>query len=146
MVGLQAFLRFFLYTTNTIHDIILNGLTWEIGLWLMIQSTTFKGTVSRDFLLLVFLMNQFPPQPRSIALGPFRIFSKIRGDNCKSRCTTGINDTGGKFATGINNAGGKFATGVIDIMGTISGCSYLKLNLKAKIYIYVNSTTQRCPN
>jgi hypothetical protein len=32
------------------------------------------------------------------------------------------------------------------IMGTISGCSHLKLNLKAKIYIYVNSTTQRCPN
>jgi hypothetical protein len=24
----------------------------------------FKGTVSRDFLLLVFLMNQFPPSPR----------------------------------------------------------------------------------
>ncbi len=32
------------------------------------------------------------------------------------------------------------------IIGTISGCSHLKLNLKAKIYIYVNSTTQRCPN
>ncbi len=32
------------------------------------------------------------------------------------------------------------------IMGTISGCSHLKLNLKEKIYIYVNSTTQRCPN
>jgi hypothetical protein len=31
-------------------------------------------------------------------------------------------------------------------MGTISGCSHLKLNLKAKIYIYVNSTTQRCSN
>ncbi len=31
-------------------------------------------------------------------------------------------------------------------MGTISGCSHLKLNLKAKIYIYANSTTQRCPN
>jgi hypothetical protein len=24
----------------------------------------FKGTVSRDFLLLVFIMNQFPPSPR----------------------------------------------------------------------------------
>jgi hypothetical protein len=24
----------------------------------------FKGTVSRDFLLLVFFMNQFPPSPR----------------------------------------------------------------------------------
>ncbi len=27
-------------------------------------------------------------------------------------------------------------------MGTISGCRHLKVNLKAKIYIYVNSTTQ----
>jgi hypothetical protein len=53
---------------------------------------------------------------------------KIRGDNRKSRCTTGINDTGGKFATGVStpaanfstnfasgvDTGGKFATGVND--------------------------------
>jgi hypothetical protein len=32
------------------------------------------------------------------------------------------------------------------IMATISGCRPLKVNLKAKIYIYINSTTQRCPN
>jgi hypothetical protein len=32
------------------------------------------------------------------------------------------------------------------IMATISGCKHLKVTLKAKIYIYVNSTTQRCPN
>ncbi len=31
------------------------------------------------------------------------------------------------------------------IMGTISGCRHLKVNLKAKIYIYVSSTTQRWP-
>ncbi len=31
-------------------------------------------------------------------------------------------------------------------MATISGCRHLKVNLKAKIYIYVNSTTQWCPN
>jgi hypothetical protein len=31
-------------------------------------------------------------------------------------------------------------------MATISGSRRLKVNLKAKIYIYVNSTTQRCPN
>jgi hypothetical protein len=42
-----------------------------------------KGTVSRDFLLLVF-----------------------------SRIAAGFNDTGGKFATRINDTGGKFATGV----------------------------------
>ncbi len=32
------------------------------------------------------------------------------------------------------------------IMGTISGCRHLKVNLKAKIYIYVSSTTQMWPN
>ncbi len=31
-------------------------------------------------------------------------------------------------------------------MGLISGCRYLKVNLKAKMYIYVNSAIQRCPN
>ena len=31
-------------------------------------------------------------------------------------------------------------------MATISGCRQIKVNLKAKIYIYVNLTTQRCPN
>jgi hypothetical protein len=55
-----------------------------------------------------FFMNQFspPPQPQSIPLRPFRIFSKIRGDIRNSRCTTGINDTGGKFAFSVNDAGG----------------------------------------
>ncbi len=31
-------------------------------------------------------------------------------------------------------------------MATISGCRHLKVNLKAKIYICVYSTTQRCSN
>ncbi len=31
-------------------------------------------------------------------------------------------------------------------MGLISGCRYLKVNLKAKMYICVNSSIQRCPN
>jgi hypothetical protein len=52
-----------------------------------------KGTVSRDFLLLVFFMNQFPPSP---------------GEIRKLRCTTSMNDTGGKFAPGVNDTGGKF--------------------------------------
>ncbi len=29
-----------------------------------VSGLTIKGTVSRDFLLLVFFMNQFPPSPR----------------------------------------------------------------------------------
>ncbi len=31
-------------------------------------------------------------------------------------------------------------------MGLVSGCKNLKVNLKAKIYMYANSTIQRCPN
>ncbi len=31
-------------------------------------------------------------------------------------------------------------------MAPVSGCRYLKVNLKAKMYLFVNSTTQRCRN
>ncbi len=127
------------------------------------------------------------PKPLKITVGSFRIFSKIRGDIRKSKCTTNVNDTSGKFATGVNDIGGKklppvsttpaanlppvsstpaanFATSSAcvsttpvanchrcrwhqwQIMGTISGCRHLKVNLKAKFFIYVNSSTQRCPN
>ncbi len=84
----------------------------------------FKGQCHEIFRFWVFFMNQFPgfpPSPRVyIPLGPFRFFSKICGNIRSSRLTTGINDTGGKFATGINNNGGKFfsfATGVNDTGG-----------------------------
>jgi hypothetical protein len=79
-----------------------------------------KGTVSRDFLLLVFFRESFSLQPQSIPLGPFQIFSKIRGDIRKSRCTTGINDTGGKFATDVKDTDGKIAAGVRDTDGKIA--------------------------
>jgi hypothetical protein len=54
-----------------------------------------------------FFYESVSPQPQSVPLGPFRIFSKIRGDIRKSTCTTGVNDTGGKFATGVNDTDGK---------------------------------------
>jgi hypothetical protein len=53
-------------------------------------------------------------------LGSFRILSKIRGDIPKSRCTTSVNDTGGKFATGVNDTGGKIATGIYDTGGELA--------------------------
>jgi hypothetical protein len=79
------------------------------------------------------LVANLPPVSLVFPLGPFRIFSKIRGDIGKSRCTTGINDTGGKFATsfasvvdtggkfatGVNDTGGKFAAGVTDTGGNL---------------------------
>ena len=44
-----------------------------------------------------FFHQSVSPQPQSIPLGPFRIFSKIRGDIRSSRLTTGVVDTGGKW-------------------------------------------------
>jgi hypothetical protein len=55
----------------------------------------FKGTVSRDFCFWLFWHDSVSPHPQSIPLGPFQIFSSE--DICKSRCTIGINDTGGKL-------------------------------------------------
>ncbi len=91
-----------------------------------------KGTVSRDFLLLVSFMNQFPPSPWVYYWGRFKFFRKfaeIFADqgwppvsttpvaNWPPVSTTpaanfatsftSVVDTGGKFATGVNNAGGK---------------------------------------
>jgi hypothetical protein len=61
--------------------------------------------VSRDFAS-GFFHESVSPQPQSIPLGPFKIFSKIHGDIRMSRFATGINNTGGKFATGVNDTGG----------------------------------------
>ncbi len=55
-----------------------------------------KGTVSRDFLLLVFSWISFP-QASDYTIRPFRIFSKIRGDIRSSRFATGVIDTGKKM-------------------------------------------------
>ncbi len=66
-----------------------------------------------------------------------------------SRCTTGINDTGGKFATNttsIVDNGGKFATGVSDTGGkywvhyqtadTLTWRKIARLNLFKKMEVY----------
>ena len=76
-----------------------------------------KGQCHEIFCYWFFFHESVSPQPQSIPCRPFRIFSKIRGDIRESRCTTGINDTGGKIAAGINDAGGKFATGISDTGG-----------------------------
>ncbi len=44
-----------------------------------------------------FFHESVSPQPQSIPLGLFRIFSKNRGNIRKSRCTTGVNNIGGNL-------------------------------------------------
>ncbi len=58
--------------------------------------THLKGQYHEIFCFW-FFHESVSPQPKSFPLGPFQIFSKMRGDICKSRCTTGTNDTNRKF-------------------------------------------------
>jgi hypothetical protein len=101
-----------------------------------------KGTVSRDFLLQVFFMNHLPPSPknniREVISNFFensQRYSQVKlhhryqrhGVKCAT-CTAGVVDMG---ANNWNNI----------------RLFILKVNLKKKNYLYVNSTTtQRCPN
>jgi hypothetical protein len=53
-------------------------------------------------------------------LGLFQILKKILRDIRKSRCTTGINDTFGKFAPGVHDTGSKIAAGINNPGGKIA--------------------------
>ncbi len=72
-------------------------------------------------MLLVFFMNQFPPSPEYPIRNVSNFFENSRSIR-KSRYTTSINNTVGKFATGKiapgkNDTGGKFAPGINDSAG-----------------------------
>jgi hypothetical protein len=109
--------------------------------------------MSRDFLIMVFFMNQFHPSPRD----HFKYFGKFADiftsqgappvstilvanlpqvSNVSTSFASVVN-TGGKFATGINDTGGKQ-------WEQLSNCIQLKMNLKKKTFLYANSTIQRC--
>ncbi len=61
-----------------------------------LKVTYLKGQCHEIFCFRFF--HESPsPKLLIITLGSFRIFSKIRGDIRKSRCTTSVNDTGGKL-------------------------------------------------
>ncbi len=68
-----------------------------------------------------FFHESYSHKPLKITWGSFQIFCKIWGDIHKSRCTTRIIDTGGKFSTSVNETGDKFGQlyqrGVIDTGG-----------------------------
>jgi hypothetical protein len=66
---------------------------------------------------------------------------KIRRDIRESRCSTGINDTGGKIAAGINDTGGKFATGISDTGGIF--LHHFRLSLALLILVANNGNNIR---
>jgi hypothetical protein len=99
------FFKCFANPRNTVvHDAKVHEANIQVGG--IADHVVFKETVPRVFASDFFRESSFP-KPLIIALGSFRIFSKIRGDICKSRCTTAsVFDTGGNFATGVVDTGG----------------------------------------
>ncbi len=49
------------------------------------------------FFAFGFFHESFSPKPLIIPIGPFQMFSKIRGDIRSSRFATHVVDTGGKW-------------------------------------------------
>ncbi len=73
-----------------------SGLLYPIGRQIQYH-TYFEGQSHESsdwFLCHVFFIIKFYPVLWWFLLAPSRIFSKIRNDNCNSRCTSGVNDTG----------------------------------------------------
>ncbi len=64
--------------------------------WYNVGFGPLKGQCHEIFCFW-FFYESVSPQPQSIPLRPFQIFSKIRGDIHSSRLTTGVADTGGKW-------------------------------------------------
>ncbi len=106
------------------------------------KNLSLKGQFTR--FLLRFFHESFPPAPPALENNNRFIlkFLKILGDIRKWRCTIGINDTGGKFCHRYRWCRWYWW----QIMGTISDCLHLKVNLKEEVYLHVNSTNQRYPN
>jgi hypothetical protein len=59
------------------------------------------------FLTSGFYCDSVSSGPMSIPLGPFQIFSKIRGDIHNFVFIAGVNDTGDKLVIGVNSTGDK---------------------------------------
>ncbi len=107
--------------------------------------------MSRDFLLLVFSWISFPKYTIRAVLNFFensRRYLQLKVDHRYQRHRTGV-----KFCHPFHWSFWYWWQNCHrcqryqwQTMGLISGCRYLKVNLKAKIYTYVNSTIQRCPN
>ncbi len=105
--------------------------------------TQFKGTVSRDFLLLVFFMTQFPPHPSVFHLDRFKFiqkFAEIFASQGAPPVSTIPAANCHRYQRHRWQICRRCRWQRWQIMATISGCRHLKMNLKAKIDICVYST------
>ena len=131
-----------------------------------------KGTVSRDFLLMVFFLNHFPPSPRVFHLDRFEFFQKFTEIFASQGApaapaklppvsTTPVANLPPVSATPVANfstifasvvdTGGKFAAGVNDTGGKGKGKNLYMLTLlpkgvQTKLLKYLREFSQKIRN
>jgi hypothetical protein len=70
-----------------------------------------KGSLTQDFLLQVFFMDQCPPGPQVFHWGRFEFFRKFveifANVDTADKLLSGVNDTGEKFIAGVVETGEK---------------------------------------
>ncbi len=87
-----------------------------------------KGSLTRDFRSQFFSHDSVPPRPASSPLGPFWIFSKIRGDIRELIFIIGVNDTGEKLVSGVNDTGDKFIIDTGDQLSAVTTTPAINLS------------------
>ncbi len=101
---------FLLYLRSRLFGKVSRSIISRKSMWR--QVSKIKGSLTRDFRSQFFFHESVSPRPQSIPLGPFWIFSKIRGDIHEFMFITGVNDTDVKLFSGVNDTGEKFIAGV----------------------------------
>jgi hypothetical protein len=89
-----------------------------------------KGSLTRDFRLQVFVMNQCPPGPQVFHWGRFEFFQKF------AEIFAGVNDTAEKLLAGVNDTADKLFDCINDTgderVLPILACKHLKIKNKQK--------------
>ncbi len=115
--------NFLIHWTESAVHIVLQGLILSTqvrqagDVLHMKGSSLLKGQCHAIFCFR-FFHESHSPRPLKITVGSFRIFSKIRGDICRSRCTTSVNDTGGKLPPVSTTPAANFATSSACVVDT----------------------------
>jgi hypothetical protein len=75
------------------------------------ENMVFKETVPPRLFASGFFHESYSPEPLTVQITPFRFFSEFADifAGPGGRCTIRVNYTGGKLTTGVVDTGGKFA-------------------------------------
>ncbi len=160
--GVQIKLKLFWFFPSAIGVNNTGGAPWAANISTNFQKKfemalmVYSGAWGKLLFASIFFINHLPQAPDTNIRVIYYLFENSwRYSQVKVHHCTGINKTGGKFChqyCWYCWYRWQFATGINDnqrhwwqVMGTLSDCWYLKVNFKEKSYLYVNSTTQRCP-